>query len=328
MPRQAAALDKAVAGIDANNSEPDFDPVGSVLAEVPSTQPETPPSHQSHESRPRERASRPREDTRQVVLARIPNADGRTDEATGTASPDKGKTPLSPSHKRKSCQDKGRGILRKPAPTKVGQWPATKHRPSCYGEMLASQWAILVPQTPSVEFTAPTPPLEDSQLFSSQSETSQFQDVDEDYRPLTGLWSDIVEREEQASSTAATTVSAALATLPAPVAAINATASDVPASQVAVTSSVEPTPAAPLPIASLLLSQSTMVTESTVELPRASTGEPGIASASFAAAATAALDNRRFLQDADVTYAVRLAPAPDAEVTTDALLTSFCRRCP
>jgi len=49
---------------------------------------------------------------------------------------------------------------------------------------------------PIVEYRAPTPPLKDSQLFSSQPESSQFTDADEDFRPLTGRWSDIVEQEE------------------------------------------------------------------------------------------------------------------------------------
>ena len=40
-PRQTAALDGALAGIDENNNDPDFDPVSTVLAEVPSTQPTT-----------------------------------------------------------------------------------------------------------------------------------------------------------------------------------------------------------------------------------------------------------------------------------------------
>ena len=88
--------------------------------------------------------------------------------------------------------------MRLPALPKVGDWPVAEHRPAYHGEMLASQWSIPVPQAPTVEFTASTPPLEDSQLFASQSETSQFQDADEDYRPLVGSWADIVEREEQA----------------------------------------------------------------------------------------------------------------------------------
>jgi len=77
-------------------------------------------------------------------------------------------------------------------------------------------------------------------------------------------------------------------------------------------------------MSSLLLSQSITIMESTVELPRVSTGEPDTSSTSAAATAAAAPDTRHFLQDLDITYAIRLAPAPDAEVTTDALLTLFC----
>jgi len=222
-------LDKALGDVDQNNNEPDFDPVGSVLAEVPSTQPETPPKRLSRESRPREWTSCPREDTRQVVLTRTPGADERKDGATSVVSPNKGKIPQSSPHKHKSRHEKGRGILCLPAPPKVGDWPVAERRPSYHGEMLSSQWSIHVPQAPTVEFTASTPPLEDSQLFTSQSDTSQFQDADEDYRPLIGTWANIVERQEQASSAAAAAVSAALATLPAPVAAINAAASNVSA---------------------------------------------------------------------------------------------------
>ena len=46
-----------------------------------------------------------------------------------------------------------------------------------------------MPQTPIVTYRAPTPPLEDSQLFSSQPESSQFADADEHFRPLTRLTS-------------------------------------------------------------------------------------------------------------------------------------------
>ena len=40
-PRQTAALDGALVEIDRSNNDPDFDPVSTVLAEVPSTQPTT-----------------------------------------------------------------------------------------------------------------------------------------------------------------------------------------------------------------------------------------------------------------------------------------------
>jgi len=53
------------------------------------------------------------------------------------------------------------------------------------------------------------------------------------------------------------------------------------------------------------------------------TEAPDVASAPPAVAATAAPDTRRHLRDANITYAIRLAPAPDAEATMDALLTSF-----
>ena len=132
-----------------------------------------------------------------------------------------------------------------------------------------------------------------------------------------------VEQEEWANSAAATAVSAALATLPLPVEAINTSAGITSTPQEVTMILVEPSSAAPTSIASLLLSQSTMMTESTVETPGALTGEARVADVSSAAAASATSDTRRSLKDADITYAVRLAPAQDAEAVTDALYTSF-----
>jgi len=216
----------------------------------------------------------------------------------------------------------GRGFSRLKAPPKVTLEPAPGRRLPSFSELPPPQWAIPVTPTPIVEYRAPTPPLEDSQLFLSQPESSQFTDADEDYRPLTGRWSDIVEQEEQASA-AATAVSAALATLPLPVEMINTTVSVPTMPQEVTMIPVEPSPAAPTSIASLLLSQSTLMTEATVEAPGASTGEARVADVSTAAAASAAPDTRRSLRDADITYAVRLAPAPDAGAVTDALYSSF-----
>jgi len=65
------------------------------------------------------------------------------------------------------------------------------------------------------------------------------------------------------------------------------------------------------------------MTEATVEAPGASTGEARVADVSPVAAASAAPDTRRSLRDADITYAVRLAPAPDAGAVADALNSSF-----
>ena len=48
-----------------------------------------------------------------------------------------------------------------------------------------------------------------------------------------------------------------------------------------------------------------------------------VTASTAAAAASAALDSRRSLEDGDITYAVRLAPTPNANTVTDALLASY-----
>ena len=78
--------------------------------------------------------------------------------------------------------------------------PAVGRRHPSLDEQPTPTWEIPVPPTPLVVYRAPTPPLEDSQLFSSQPESSQFSNADEDFRPLTGRWSDIVEEEERATA--------------------------------------------------------------------------------------------------------------------------------
>jgi len=241
--------------------------------------------------------------------------------------------PPSTSRESETHLPKGTGILRLKAPPKVGRDLAPERQPPPVADLPLPQWAIYVPPPPTVEYRAATPPLEDSQLFASQPESSQVPDLDEDYRPLTESWSDIVEQEEQAASAAAAAVSAALATLPEPVAAINATAGEIPMPPVismvlAVTVTV-----APMPIALLLLGRSTAVA-STTTVSATVTGltagvsssiaeEASVAAASSAADVSAEPDTRRLLNDQDITYAVRLAPAPDATITTDALMTLF-----
>jgi len=180
-----------------------------------------------------------------------------------------------------------------------------------------------VPPTPLVTYRAPTPPLEDSQLFSSQPESSQFADADEDFRPLTGRWSDIVEEEERATAAAAA-VSAALATLPLPVENINVTVSTPSTPMEVATTPVEPPLAAPTSITSLLLGQTSVMTETTVAASVATTVVTRtVTSVSAAAVAPAAPDSRRQLEDGDFTYAIRLAPTPNANTVTDALLASY-----
>jgi len=97
----------------------------------------------------------------------------------------------------------------------------------------------------------------------------------------------------------------------------------VSTTHVTVTQSDEPTPATTMSIALLLLSQSTPSAETTIASSSMSAGALATISEPPATIAETAPDTRRFLQDADITYAVRLAPAPDAEATTDTLLVSF-----
>jgi len=139
---------------------------------------------------------------------------------------------------------------------------------------------------------------------------------------LTGQWSDIVEQEERASAAAAA-VSAALATFPLPVEIINVTVSAPSMPQEAAMTPVEPPLAVPTSIASLLLGQTSLMTEATVETPGVSTDRARTATVSSAAAASAALDTRRSLEDGDITYAVHLALTPDANAVTDALYSSY-----
>jgi len=71
---------------------------------------------------------------------------------------------------------------------------------------------------------------------------------------------------------------------------------------------VEPPLAAPTSIASLLLGQTSLMTEATVETLGVPTDRARTATVSSSAAASAAPDTRRSLEDGDITYAVRLAP--------------------
>ena len=157
--------------------------------------------------------------------------------------------------------------------------------------------------------------------------------LDEDYRPLVGTWGDIVEREEQAASAAAAAVSAALATLPDPVAISSATAREMPAPPAISTASTVTATVAPMSIATLLLGVSTAAASTTTVTATVTAPTAGISSSvaegtsgvtvTPSADVSVGSDTRRLLNDQDITYAVRLAPAPDAAVTTDALMTSF-----
>ena len=97
----------------------------------------------------------------------------------------------------------GRGILRLCAPPKLDRTPASRRRPPPCTIVPLPQWTTEVPPSVPVEFRADTPIL----TVSAQEQGNRmpltpdvFQDADVDYRPLTGSWGDIVEREEREAS--------------------------------------------------------------------------------------------------------------------------------
>jgi len=103
---------------------------------------------------------------------RVPHAKGRTRLMCLPVPPTTTKPPsyLSYAHTAE------RGIMRLMAPLKLARIPAPRRQPPPCSALPKPQWAIVVPPTTSIEFTAPTPPLlEDSQPFTSQPEPSQFQ---------------------------------------------------------------------------------------------------------------------------------------------------------
>jgi len=248
-PRQAASLDRAVEEAIFNNQEPDS--ITSVLVEVPSTQPAiSPPPMQTEPSLPRR------------VVVRALSAGGRgarpkvrdskkPGQHTPTGVPPLDFLPPTTESFSAFTGATGRGILRLRAPPKVARVPAPRRRPPPCSLLPRPAFTIRVSPPPTVEFTAPTPPiLEDSQPFTPSLDSSRFQDVDEP-TPLTGTWAEIMEREEAQESDAAAAVSAALATLPAPVAAINAAAATLPEPQTPMVPTVmsfpiPPTMAAPI----------------------------------------------------------------------------------
>ena len=130
--------------------------------------------------------------------------------------------------------------------------------------------------------------------------------------------------EEERATAAAAAVSAALATLPLPAETVSVTVSAPSTPVEAAATPVEPPLAAPTSIASLLLRQTNVLTETTVAASTATTVVTSTVTATSAAAtASAAPDTRRQLEDGDLTYAIRLAPTPNAETVTDALLASY-----
>jgi len=304
-PRQAANLDRGVEEVIFNNQEPDSE--ASILIEVPSAQPAT--------SLSRVGTSPPR---RVVTWASSAHVSHRSRQERGeegafvpiTAPPMSLPSPAS-FVSSSSLSGPGHGILRLRAPPKAARVPASRRRPPPCDQSTKLLFAIRVDTPPTVEFTAPTPPiLDDSQPFTPALDSSQFQDADEPM-PLVGTWADIMELEDARQSAAAAAVSAALATIPAPVDAINAAVT---------TPSEPPTPAVTTAGLSLV-----PPTSATLALPVQSvTAIPGVLHFEAPTGASAAvIDSRRLLTDDDITHGVRLASSADADVIVNSLMSSF-----
>ena len=209
----------------------------------------------------------------------------------------------------------GRGILRLRAPLKAACVPASRQRPPPCDSLPKPLFAIQVTPPPTVEFTAPTPPiLDDSQPFTPSLDSSQFQDADEP-TPLTGTWAEIMEQEDAQQSAATAAVSAALATLPAPVAAINTAATILPEPQAPVVSTAEPLPVPPTSVAPALSVQSTIAIPGVMHLETPT----GIS----AAIVGPPVDSRRLLTDDDITHGVPLASVANADIIVNSLMGSF-----
>jgi len=181
-PSQEAALDSDVVA----DSQP-MDVDQEVLTVVPSTQPD--PSQT-----PLRRSAR-------RYGGRRPGRSQLSDPSTAPAPPPS----LWAEDQRPTV---GRGILRLRAPPKLDRTPATRRRPPPCSIVPLPQWTIEVPPPVPVEFRADTPIL----TVNAQDQGNRmpltpdvFQDTDVDYRPLTGTWGDIVEREERAAAAAAAT---------------------------------------------------------------------------------------------------------------------------
>jgi len=180
-PRQTVVLDGALAEIERNNNDPDFDPVSTVLAEVPSTQPTALPTP-------------PRRVVRKVEGAKHRLPAPPTASTPMPALPTLGRT-------------RGRRILHLAAPPKMARVSA-RREPAQYF-VPPSPWAFEVPPQPSIEFRAETPmvvdtPMEQGNRFPSTPDP--FQDTDEDFCPLIASWGDIMEQEDRAAAAAVLTV--------------------------------------------------------------------------------------------------------------------------
>ena len=218
---------------------------------------------------------------------------------------------------------RGRGILRLAAPPKVARVSA-RREPAQYF-VPPPPWAFEVPPQPSVEFRVETPavldtPMEQGNRFPSTPDP--FLDTDEDFRPLTVSWGDIMEQEDRAAIAAVPTVMTVpdmpvmTTVVPATTSAPTTTTMSV-ATTVATSGTPAPTPPIPLPVAEISANSPTVVSTVLPPATRATLRSP------TAGTSATAPSTRPLLRFADVAYAVRLTPAGEPERVVRSLLASF-----
>jgi len=199
-PRAADALDQYT-----RNNRPPVDIPFNVLRVVPSTQPVTPPpvvglSSRRLRSRFRRRAADGSPPVPATSTALAP--------PTSTASV----PPLAYSEHNYSA---GRGILRLHVPHKLAKIPVPRRQPPPCGALPKPQWVIAVPTPPLVEYRAETP--EPTKCLLEMPDA--FQDADEDLRPLTGSWVEIIDQEMRDGTAVTSTAPIVTWALDAPVTA-------------------------------------------------------------------------------------------------------------
>jgi len=175
-PQPMSSREEAAMDIFEPDSVLSEDTDADILRVVPSTQPVSPRT-------PPQRVTR-RYSEHRVARSRLPPP-----PPASASTPDFPATGMSG----------GRGILCLHAPPKSARTPALRRRPPPCSALPLPQWTFTVRDTPIVEFRAETPTVLDptSEPGNRLPLTDVFQDTDEDLRPLTGFWAEIIEREER-----------------------------------------------------------------------------------------------------------------------------------
>jgi len=174
-----------------------------------------------------------------------------------------------------------------------------------------------VPPAPVVQYRAETP-----EPVNRLPETpDQFADADEDLRPLTGRWVDIMDQERAGTAV----------TLTAPMAswAIGAPMAAASVSQTAVVTSAQSAPI-PQPVLDVVGERTASPTviastpgASQPEIVDVTVASSGSVTALAATTTTSQTDSHPVLRFSDIAYAVRLSQGGQADLVADLLMMGF-----